>query len=222
MLVSCEGMIVNTHRIVTLSRRLQCPRATVHWFSITLLLVGISSGCISSKPAQSPTRSDSATETNLQAVHPATRDNAIALLYELLNDEQHLSKILIIKSESPALKQVVKDISDAAANGVKVMTSLEKGNPALEKGQNGLPAGEKAAREAIAKASRNQLLESSGSEFELQLLLTQVQGLRYGSHLARVIAENEQIPERVLAYKKVSVQLKMLEEQVVGMIRKSG
>jgi hypothetical protein len=188
-----------------------------------VLLIVLSScwGCVSSQPAKPEGKKDPQGDTRADFAGSATRNNALALLHELLNDEKNLSKILIIKKESKELNQLVKDISKAAGEGVDLMNSMERGNPALEKGQTGLPPGEAAARESISKATRNQLLGSSGADFELQLLLSQVQALRYGSHLARIVADNDQQPDQIRAYKKLSVQLKMLEEQVVALIRKA-
>src|ERR1044071_8495022 len=68
-----------------------------------------------------------------------TRNNSLALLNDLLNDEKNLSKILIVKSASPGLKQLVKNISETAGKGADLLKTLMKENPDLHLPGNGLP-----------------------------------------------------------------------------------
>lgn len=152
----------------------------------------------------------------------ATRDNALALLDDLLNDEKNLSKILIIKSESKELHRLVKEISETAANGAKLLKAMGgKDRVAAPQGLD-LPPGESATRAAITKTKSHSLLFSSGAEFEFQLLLTQAQALGYGEHLAKVAAVNEPQPERAREFTSLGVQMKQLYEQVLAMLRKKG
>lgn len=165
------------------------------------------------KPAPGPATSEKKT------LDPSTRNNALALLDDLLGDEKNLSKILIIKKHSDKLAMLLKTISKTAASGAELTESIAKSEPGLDLKNTALPRGEIATRKAIAKAKEQVLLQSKGSEFEFQLLLTQTEALNYGANLAVVIAENESRPENARRFLMLSSQLRDLHEQVLAMIR---
>jgi hypothetical protein len=152
-------------------------------------------------------------------VDAAVRDNALNLLCDLLSDEKNLSKLLIIKHASPELKLLVKSISNSAANSLKELETTLGIDPAKRATNLDLPAGETATRQAISKTKEHELLHSSGSELEFELLLTQVEALNYGAHLARVISENESDPGRARLVASVSDQLQQLLAQVTSRLR---
>src|SRR5690242_3454227 len=54
----------------------------------------------------------------------SVRNNSASLLHELLNDEQNVSKLLIIKRDRDELHRLIKDISATAAAGVKTLEEL--------------------------------------------------------------------------------------------------
>jgi hypothetical protein len=149
----------------------------------------------------------------------ATRNNALALLDDLLNDEKNVSKILIIKHNSNELGHLVKNISKTAGAGAKMLRSLAKREPGVNLKATDLPPGEVAARKAISKTKESLLLHSKDAEFEFQLLLTQVEALNYGAHLTMVIAENEPQADVTRKFLALGAQLRDLDEQVLAMLR---
>ena len=148
-----------------------------------------------------------------------TRNNSLALLDELLDDEKNVHLLLVIKSASPELKQLVKTISKTANEGSKMIKAFKKADPGLNLPGNGLPPGEKAAREGLSQTKEHDLLHSKGPELELQLLLTQAEALGYGAQLALDVAANDSQPDRSRQFARLSEQLKLLHEQVIGMLR---
>jgi hypothetical protein len=143
------------------------------------------------------------------------RNNLYSLLYQLLSDERHVSKLLIIKRESRDLNHLVKRISDAAANGADHLKEFAKREASLNLEVEGLPPGERAARRAIAHTKRNQLLSSSGETFERSLLLTQMEALNYAAHLAQVAADHESAPGRAEYLSTLSQTMKELHSDVL-------
>src|SRR5262249_34686249 len=133
----------------------------------------------------------------------ATRNNALALLDDLLNDEKNVSKILIIKHNSDELRKLVKEISKTAGRDAEMLESTAK-KEGLNLKQPDLPPGEVATRKAILKTREGTLLHSKDAEFEFQLLLTQVEALNYGAQLAQVVAENEPQAERSREFSNLS------------------
>jgi hypothetical protein len=150
----------------------------------------------------------------------ALRNNSASLLYDLLGDEKNVSKILIIKRNSPELKQLIKAISDASRNAAMQLEQMAKVDPTLNLQALKLPAGEKATRAAIAKTKEHELLLSSGENFQFELLLTQADALSYGWHLAAIAADNSGQPAAA-TFKEVSANYKNLYGQV-SMMLKSG
>jgi len=147
------------------------------------------------------------------------RNNASSLLDQLLDQEKNVSKVLIIKHVSRELSGLIKAISTAAADGAKRLKGLAHDDPTLDLGRPELPVGEKATRDAIAKTDEYDLLLSSGANFEFTLLLTQAQAVNYGSHLAKVAADNSADPAEKDAFLTMSRTLDQLLTQVKAMMR---
>ena len=167
-----------------------------------------------SEPPETSTSKKSASDL-------ATRNNALALLSDLLGDEKNLSKILIIKHNSDELGRLVEEISKSAGEGDKMLQALAKSEPALDLKAVNLPPGEAATRKAIAKTKEQLLLHSKDAEFEFQLLLTQTEALNYGAHLALVAAEDEPNADVTRELLRLSARFRELNEQVLTMLRKA-
>jgi len=186
---------------------------------LALAAVCVLCGCRSPQPAAVPSANTATPASSSKSVNPAIRNNSIALLHDLLGDEKNVSKVLIIKRESPELNALIKNISTTAGEGAAMLESLAKTDRGLLLSKIGLPPGERATRQAISKTKEHELLFSSGAEFEFQLLLTQAEALAYGAHLAKVAADNEPQPARTQQFTNLSGQLTQLHEQVLTMLR---
>ncbi len=147
------------------------------------------------------------------------RNNAASLLADLLGQEKDVSKILIIKHPSPATGNVIKAISKTAGDGSDKLEALAKNDKTLNLHALQLPPGEKAAREAVSKTKEHELLLTFGTTFELNLLLSQTEALSYGSHLAKIAAENSPSPGQQRDFHSLDVSLDNLYKQVVAQIR---
>ena len=120
-----------------------------------------------------------------------TRNNAYSLLYELLSEEKDVSKILIIKREGKELNRFIKEVATTSGDAAAQLKRFREMDGSLELDATLLPPGEAATRDAIAKTKTKALLGSSGLAFERALLLTQIEALSYGSHLAKVSATHD-------------------------------
>jgi hypothetical protein len=69
------------------------------------------------------------------------------------------------------------------------------------------------------KPKEHELLFSSGAQFEFNLLLTQAEALSYGSHLAKVAADNSSAPEAQREFHSLETSLNDLYERVVARMR---
>ena len=175
--------------------------------------------CQSLQPSPPPSPADAAPSEGKNFDAP-TRNNALALLDDLLGDEKNVSKVLIVKHNSDELGKLIGDISKSAGEGAKMVEAFAKTEPSLNLKATDLPAGESATRKAISKTKEHLLLHSKDAEFELQLLLTQTEALNYGAHLAMVVAENESQADRAREFLRLSANLWALDERVLAMLRK--
>jgi len=147
------------------------------------------------------------------------RNNAASLLADLLGNEKNVSKILIIKHNSAELGRLIKLISKTAGDGAQELQALAKRDTTLDLHTLQLPPGEVATRAAISKTMEHELIFSSGEKFELNLLLTQTDALDYGSHLAKVAAENSPSPEQQKKFHSLDVSLNARLQEVVAKLR---
>jgi hypothetical protein len=147
------------------------------------------------------------------------RNNAASLLNDLLGDEKNLSKILIIKRHYPRLAVLVRAISKTSGDGQDELETLAKNDKTLNLQAIQLPPGEIATRAAIQKTKEHELIFSSGQKFEINLLLSQTDALDYGSHLAKIAAENSASPEQQDAFHSLDVALNALFQRAVVRIR---
>lgn len=175
-----------------------------------LSVICVLTGCQSPKAASAP-----AASTAAQAV----RNNCYSLLHQLLEDEKNVRLLLFIKREQEDVNQLIKKISANSGAGPKLLEEFARHDPAIRLDDFRLPPGEIATRAAIAATKKQELLGQSGEQFELSLLLTQLQALSYAWHLAKVAGENEAQPERAQALAGVSADMQHLYNEVFGLLR---
>ncbi len=184
-----------------------------HYFICFLALgVGIFCGCSS---LQKTTIPPAAADSHKVAL----RNNAASLLYNLLGDEKNVSKILLIKRDSPELGRLIKAISATSKNVNQQLEQLAKMDPTLDLQALKLPPGETATREAIAKTKEYELLLSSGETFQFDLLMTQADALSYGWHLAGIAAENSSSREGARVFNEIRASYKDLYTQVIALLK---
>jgi len=154
------------------------------------------------------------------AADHSLRNNAYSLLFDLLDDERHVSKLLIVKRDSRELNRLINRVSETAADGAKRLKEFAEKDLSLNLTALALPPAELATRKAIAGTKRSQLLGTSGADFERNLLLTQMEALNYGTHLAGVAATNDSDPTRTGYLSTLSATLKHLHSEVAHMLFK--
>jgi hypothetical protein len=182
--------------------------------AVLVIALALCAGCASSSSGRNLDYGSSGTDVSA---------NASSLLYDVLSDERHVGKLLLIKRERPEVNRLIKKIAETArvAAGQIERFAEQDGNvrsAAAALKSAGLPPGELATREAVADTKRRQLLQSSGEEFERLLLLTQLEALSYTSHLASVLARNNPNPGQAAYYRVLSGELKSLHSQVFQLL----
>ena len=186
---------------------------------LALLTFSLLCGCQSPHPVPATPVAVESLPSGKRIIDAVVHDNAMNLLHDLLGDEKNVSKVLIIKHASPAVKQLIKNISETAGVRVKTLESFVQKDAAPNWERLGLPPGEKAVRQAMSKTKEHELLHTSGKEFEFLLLLTQAEGLGYGTHLARIAAENAPDPGRADQLFIISKELDRLQADTLALLR---
>lgn len=140
------------------------------------------------------------------------------MLYQLLSDEQNLSKLLIIKKESADLGELLKDISRTSEAAAKQLERFSKSDPRLHIKMAGLPRVEEQTRAAIAKTKAKELIAKGGQKFEVRILLAQAEALTYGAHLAYVLKAHEADAGRQKFLQEVSDDLARLHQGLIDLV----
>lgn len=161
-----------------------------------------------------PTETKVTTNENLKI-----RNNAASLLYQLLEDEKHVGKLLIIKREKKDFEKLIERISKSAQSGAHELERLKKTDATLDLEAAWLPEGERRTREAISKTRTSELLRAKADDFEYKLLLTQLEALSYGWHLAKVAAAHEPGKEQAAVLSRLSSELEGLYHQTSAFLR---
>ncbi len=183
-----------------------------------LTVICIVSGC-SLKTRYNTETTAAPTSAQSPDARTRTRNNSLSLLYKLVSDEQHVSKLLLIKKERQQLHDLIKKISERAAAITKSLEGMAKADATIDLKVTSLPAGEEAAREIESKNVTSELLRSKGADFEFTLLFTQAEALRYGSNLATIAAANDLNPDRRKQLTDAALQFRQLGIEVVRLMR---
>jgi hypothetical protein len=124
------------------------------------------------------------------------RNQAYSLLYKLMTDESDVNKIFILKSASDPLKNLIKEIASAAQSAKKQLDTFSSPDSRIDFNLTDLPQLEQRSRDLQAKEDEHTLLFSSGKDFELNLIFTQLEAVDYGKQLCKALLEKESDPTR--------------------------
>jgi hypothetical protein len=83
---------------------------------------------------------------------------------------------------------------------------------------DGLPIAEKETRELIAKSRAKELVTKTGEKFELRILLTQIEAMSYGAHLAVAAQSHETDESRRKFLGDLSQQLQDLHQSIIDVM----
>lgn len=148
------------------------------------------------------------------------RRQGYSLLYALVSDEAKVDGILIIKDASPGTKEAIKSIAARAKRAKEELDALAKSDRTLKLDASGLPAVEQETRDAISSQTAKLLLTSSGEVFEMNLLLTQYEALKYLSALSKALAEREPAGPRKVMLEELSTDANTLHEGVMILLER--
>jgi hypothetical protein len=189
-------------------------------FGKILLTAGIlaMTGCAAHTPpaGESASQSSGAQPQDGGTIH--AKYEGYSLLYRLMSDESDVNKILIIKDVDPALKAVVGQIAETCSNAKERFDEYQKQDGHSEFDVPDLPRVEQEARDLEAKMDEKELVFSSGKAFELRLILTQLQAMRYGQQLCNALVPIELDPQRKAVLSNLGSELGAYHDRLAEMI----
>lgn len=170
---------------------------------VALLLLLAAAGCATAPPAPPP-EADAAT---------LDRSTGHALLGALLEDESRLGLILILKRPSTETATLLRRITERATLAKEEYPAVLAAEPAVVPAEEPLPPLEQRVRASIASRTSREL--TLGDAFEVRVLLTQAEALRYGDSLARALAQVEPETTRRTWLLALAADFDALRERVV-------
>ena len=178
------------------------------------LLLGIVMVSCATKPPPAPPESAAPSRDSRLAI----RNQGYSLLYKLLSDEKNVSKLLVIKKENSDVGDLITKIAEVTGAAAKELDAFAKGDSHLHLNMDGLPVVEKETRELIAKTRGKELVTKTGEKFELRILLTQIEAMSYGVHLAVVVQTHETDESRRKFLGDLSQQLQDLHQSIIDLM----
>jgi hypothetical protein len=148
----------------------------------------------------------------------AEQDAGYTLLRDVLVDERKVRQIFALKDASDPTRKLIEEISGLAETSLHQLDGLAKQKPTVRLNTPSLPPIEAKTRIAVYSKTTEELLEKEGQEFEMALLLTQVEALGYMSNLTVVLAQGEGNPHRIKFLNQLSQKSFKLREKVVKRI----
>jgi hypothetical protein len=146
------------------------------------------------------------------------RNEGFSLLYDLVTKQRDVDKILILKHVNARTERELKEIAQVFRQAQEQFDAFARQDSSLNFQVKHLPALEEKARDSIQSTATKDLLFSTGKDFELRLLLTQVQALNYASHLASVLQNQDDNKTRKSYLNEFSKQCDQHQKKVVQLL----
>lgn len=161
-----------------------------------------------------PPAADGPPVASTGAVDQAALNQGYSLLYGLVASTAKVDMILMLKSASDPVKQVIRQIATESATARDRLKEMAEGDPALQLDLKALPGVEQATRQRIESTTTKALLTASGENFERRLLITQLSGMEYGAALAQSLVQLEGNPQRREALQAIATRFDALHQRV--------
>jgi hypothetical protein len=139
-----------------------------------------------------------------------------------MSDEAGAPSILIFKHADPAVSGLVKEIGAACKDAKIKMEEFRKSDGGLNFDVAGLPAVEAKSRELANKREAGGLLASSGKEFEVHLIVTQIEAMGYGKDLAEAIGGQESDAARKAFLKQLAGECEGFRQRLLKLLGRAG
>ena len=147
------------------------------------------------------------------------RNEGYSLLYRLMSQESDAGKLLAIKHAPSQVADLVNGIASTCGQAKKELELFHEKDRHLNLEMTNLPEIEQKTRAAIESTETKQLLFSSGKKFEVRFLFTQAQAMNYAAHLAKVLHDQEDNPDRKKSLATLSERCAVLHDRAMDLLK---
>jgi hypothetical protein len=157
-------------------------------------------------------------------VTPQSLNVGYDILRDTLRDEQHLKTIrytktiVTFKSISEDTEQVIDDIAQTSAVALKELEQLASLTPRIIFDINGAGQIEQMTRDALRITTAKEFLTSK-EDFEVRLIVSQTQALRFISHVTKELSDIETNTKRKEWLGMISEQFENLYLRVLSRLK---
>ena len=157
-------------------------------------------------------------------VTPQSLNVGYDILRDTLRDEQHLKTIrytktiVTFKSISEDTEQVIDDIAQTSAVALKELEQLASLTPRIIFDINGAGQIEQMTRDALRITTAKEFLTSK-EDFEVRLIVSQTQALRFISHVTKELSDIETNTKRKEWLGMISGQFEILYVRVLSRLK---
>ncbi len=144
-------------------------------------------------------------------------DAGCSLLNELMRQESRLSGVLLLRHPSQETTAMIREITARAKRAASELETWRLEVPVIATDRDPLSPIERKVREAIAARTTRELAFGR-SAFETRLLLSQVEALRYGRHLAIELAKIDPNHARADWLNELAADLAALRKRCLELI----
>ena len=142
------------------------------------------------------------------------------LLHKLCSDEAQLPLLLVVKDTPKQIHDFADKVSRTAKESMAVLDQMQEKDPQINWDHNPLPKFERDVRESITAEKQHQLLfGATGSDFARALILSQTEASKYGANITKVLAEQEENPERAKSLRRLSEKWHALYDESFRFLR---
>ncbi len=156
------------------------------------------------------------------------RDAGYSVLRKMLGDEQHLKTLRVAKSVvtlnnvSDPTRRLIDDIAAASSTGLDRLDGIAALKPRISFDSSCSSMLDRAMLDPMRLSTAKDLLMASGDEFEIRLVVSQVQALRMISELAGELRDLDPNVQRQVWLQELSGQYAALYKRAVASLSLTG
>jgi hypothetical protein len=186
---------------------------------LSLLLAALTAGCAH----QAEPRDKTAAKAPKLSKERQVLSEGYSILYQDARKFDASDLVLLVKSESDAMKKVVTAISEMGDGLTKDLERIAKDYPGVRINLDPLPEMEKKKRMAVGVTRAKEfapVVGKGGPEYERTVLLSFANGLNHERHLCKVMAEAETDAGLKKFLLETEKKYDGLYEDVMGLLKK--
>lgn len=135
-------------------------------------------------------------------------------LRKIVRQEKGLGKLLIIKHPRKSIEKLLKRVATVSKDFDQELEAWNEKEPTLIAEDEGFPPIEKKTRTGMESDVAKSMLLSGGHNFEIRILVAQVQALDYIAHSLEALEDSETGPSRKARLKAIQQTYEKLKGQV--------